>query len=104
MSELFRIFVYSNEKQPMKKKQETFYRLTIKDIANNITEEQPLAYHTESAALNSAYNLLEERGGIGSMMQVNCDYMFWSQDNTLQIDVKPILIYCQLTKLKSAWK
>jgi hypothetical protein len=76
----------------MKKKQETFYRLTIKDTANNITEEQPLAYHTESAALNSAYNLLEERGGIGSMMQVDCDYMFWSQDNTLQIDVKPILI------------
>jgi hypothetical protein len=78
----------------MKKKQETFYRLTIKNSIDNIHEEymEPLAYHTESAALNSAYNLLEERGGIGSMMQVNCDYMFWSQDNTLQIDVKPILI------------
>ena len=76
----------------MKNKQETFYRLTIKDLVNDTSEEQPLAYHTESAALNSAYNLLEERGGIGSMMQVNCDYMFWSQDKTLRIDVKPILI------------
>jgi hypothetical protein len=76
----------------MKKKQETFYRLTIKDNITNTNESQPLAYHTQSAALDRAYNLLEERGGIGSMMQVNCDYMFWSQDNTLQIDVKPILI------------
>jgi hypothetical protein len=76
----------------MKKKQETFYRLTIKDNITNTNESQPLAYHTQSAALDRAYNLLEERGGIGSMLQVNCDYMFWSQDNTLQIDVKPILI------------
>ena len=81
-----------NEKQPMKNKQETFYRLTIKDLVNDTSEEQPLAYHTESAALNSAYHLLEERGGIGSMLQVESTYMFWSSDNTLQVDVNPILI------------
>jgi hypothetical protein len=76
----------------MKKKQETFYRLTIKDTANNITEEQPLAYHTESAALNSAYNLLEERGGVSDVENVDSSYILWSEDNSLRVEINPILI------------
>jgi hypothetical protein len=76
----------------MKKKQETFYRLTIKDTANNITEDEPLAFHTESAALDRAYKIMETYGGIGCMTQVNNSYILWNEDDNTVIEVKPILI------------
>ena len=76
----------------MKKKQETFYRLTIKDTANNITEEQPLAYHTESAALNSAYKIMEEHGGIDGIVNTDGHFVLWNNDEHTVIEVNPILI------------
>jgi hypothetical protein len=76
----------------MKNKQETFYRLTIKDTANNITEDEPLAFHTESAALDRAYKIMEQHGGIGCMTQVNNSYILWNEDDNTVIEVNPILI------------
>ncbi len=75
----------------MKKKQETFYRLTIKDTVNNTSQEQPLAYHTESAALDSAYKILDNDGGIGGIIQSEGRYILWSDKDTV-IEVNTILI------------
>jgi hypothetical protein len=75
----------------MKKKQETFYRLTIKDTANNTSQEQPLAYHTESAALDSAYKILDADGGIGGIIQSEGRHILWSDGDTV-IEVNTILI------------
>ena len=75
----------------MKKKQETFYRLTIKDTLSNTSQEQPLAYHTESAALDSAYKILDEDGGIGGIIQAEGRYILWSDKDTV-IEVNPIQI------------
>ena len=75
----------------MKNKQETFYRLTIKDLVNDTSEEQPLAYHTESAALDSAYKILDNDGGIGGIKQSEGRHILWS-DNWTLIEVNPILI------------
>jgi hypothetical protein len=76
----------------MKNKQETFYRLTIKDNITNTNESQPLAYHTQSAALDSAYHLLEERGGVSDVENVDSSYILWSEDNSLRVEINPILI------------
>lgn len=72
--------------------QETFYRLTIKDAINNIDGPQPLAYHTQSAALNRAYHMLEERGGVSDVKSVGSSYILWSEDDSLRVEINPILI------------
>ena len=81
-----------NEKQPMKNKQEKFYRLTIKDRTTNTAEAEPLAFHTESAALDRAYKIMETYGGIGGMTQVHDSYILWNEDDTTSVEVNTILI------------
>ena len=76
----------------MKNTQETFYRLTIKDTANNITEDEPLAFHTESAALDRAYKIMEEHGGIDGIVNADGRFVLWNNEDSTVIEVNPILI------------
>ena len=71
---------------------EMFYRLTIKDSLNNTTEPQPLAYHTESAALDSAYHIMEKHGGIEHIDTTWYNKTLWNEDMSFGVEVGKILI------------
>ena len=76
----------------MKNTRETFYRLTIKDTTNNIIEDEPLAFHTESAALDRAYKIMEEHGGIDGIVNADGRFVLWNNEDSTVIEVNPILI------------
>jgi len=71
---------------------ETFYRLTIKDKVNNTNEPQPLAYYTQSAALDSAYRIMEQHGGIEWIDNAGSNISLWNDCKTFGVEVNPILI------------